>query len=460
MLLLRLQLNPNLYPSIEDGLDDGLDDGPGIPKSRSRSDSESRSRSTMLPLHLASAWLSLLLSIQVGALIHQQVAFDNSDVCWWSLVPPDPICPVLNQRNLTEIVHNLISPYQWEGGQECVDVYCLYYNRGFAGGRGIAVITTRDSLERLERVGDLLNKYNVSVKRDQTYLPFNIGATDGNGGGIFARQPLSRGDLIMGHTPVLLVHHEFRHNIDQHTQHDFLELAIESLPAQTAALLVDELPHIPKHDRIADMLTTDAFPVDVGGEDGHHYGVFPEAAQQRHDCRPNTAFRIDPATLLLVTTAVRPIADGEELTLSRLAVSGLLSDRKDRAQLVGGPSGCQCSQCTLSVEESTESDNRLREIRWIHGQFTRDDTEDLSYGLITYLLKLYEDERLQCCMGGAYALAAVSFGLLGFGDHSSVYAHLVTEAQYVEQEGPPYWDAVVDLLYGYDIRRERSWITM
>lgn len=401
----------------------------------------------MFPLHLASTWLSLLLFVQVGALIHEQVAFDNSDVCWWSLVPPDPTCPVLNQQNLTEIVHNLIRPYQWDPHGECVGIYCLYSNRDFAGGRGIAVITTRDDLKRVKQVGHLLERYNVSFNHDEANLPFHIGDIDGTGEGIFARQPLSRGDPIMAHTPVLLVHDAFRHGLDQHTQHDFLELAVESLPAQTAALLMGQVSHGPEQHRIANILATNAFRVDVGEGDGHHYGVFPEAAKQSHDCRPNTAFHIDPTTLMLITTAVRPIMPGEELTLSRLDLTDLVADRRDRAQLVGGPSGCRCSQCALPVEEATESVTRLSEIRWIHNQLSRFDTEDISIGLITYLLKLYQDERLQCCMAVAYTLAAVNFNSLGFDKQAAVYAHLAREAQVIEgREDGPYVHVIADLM--------------
>ncbi|ROW00674.1 hypothetical protein VSDG_03416 [Cytospora chrysosperma] len=407
---------------------------------------------------MASTWISLLLFVQVGALIHEQVAFDNSDVCWWSLAPPDPTCPILNKQNLTEIVQNLVRPYQWDLRGKCVGNYCLFSNRGFAGGRGIAVITTQDNFERVKRVGNLLERYSVSFDHDEANLPFHIGDINGKGVGILARQPLSRGDPIMAHTPVLLVHDAFRHDLDQHAQHDLLELAVESLPAQTTALLMDQASYGPEEHRIENILTTDAFPVDVGGEDGHHYGVFPEAAKQSHDCRPNTAFHIDPATLMLVTTAVRAITPGEELTLSRLALTDLLADKEDRAQLVGGSSGCRCSQCALPVEEATESDNRLSEIRWIHGQLSRYDTEDVSVGLITYLLKLYEDERLQCCMVVAYALAAVNFNSLGLDKQAVTYAHLARDAQSIAAvEDAPHrhpWDIIDEMLQ--DPRRHSS----
>lgn len=81
------------------------------------------------------------------------------------------------------------------------------------------------------------------------------------------------------------------------------------------------------------MLATRAFYVDLGGEYGRHYGVFPEAAMMSHDCRPNTAFHVDPATLMHVTTAVRPIAGGEELTLSRFTFIESLADTKHRVWL-------------------------------------------------------------------------------------------------------------------------------
>ncbi|KUI67040.1 hypothetical protein VM1G_03044 [Cytospora mali] len=402
----------------------------------------------MCLLHLASAWLPfLLLLVQVRALIHEQVAFDNSDVCWWSLVPPDLICPVLTQQNLTEIVHSLIRPYQWDGGKDCAGIYCLYSNRGFAGGRGIAVITTPENAMRVKQVGDLLQEYEVSFSNDKDTLPFHIDGIEGKGEGIVARQRLARGDTIMAHTPVLLVHRAFTQELAQYTQQDLLELAVQSLPDQTAEVFMEHLSRIPGQRRIAAILTTKAFQVDLTGEDGHHYGVFPEAARLSHHCRPNAAFYVDSSTLMHVTTAVQPVMPGEELTFSYLDPFASLAHRQEKAQLAWG-SGCGCSQCTLSVEEATESDTRLREIRWIEGQLGDfNSAEDVSVGIITYLLRLYENERLQCCMAGAYTLAALNFNSLGYDKRAVKYAGLAIEALRIEKgEGAPDVRVMEDLI--------------
>lgn len=300
------------------------------------------------------------------------------------------------------------------------------------------MITTPDNIERAKQVSNLLQEYDVSFTNDEDSLPFHIGDNEGRGRGIVARRPLDRGDPIMAHTPVLLVHRAFRDDLAQDTQEALLQFAVDSLPDQTSEPLRDPMSRIPQQRLIRAISTTNAFHVDMGGEDGHHYGVFPETARLTHDCRPNTVFYIDPTTLMHVTTAVRPITRGEELTVSHFDPLASLADRQDHAQLAWG-SDCQCIHCALSSGEAAESDTRLREIRWIEGQLEDPkNAQDISVGLITYLLKLYEDEGLQCCMAGAYTLASLSLKSLGYDKRALKYAELAIEALGIEEgDGAP-----------------------
>ncbi|CAN8104289.1 unnamed protein product [Discula destructiva] len=389
---------------------------------------------------LNALWLLGALG-EVDALIHQQVAFDSSDVCWWGLVPPDLVCPILAQQNLTDIINNITGRYLWEGGHECEGVFCLYANKGFAGGRGISVITTPENYVRVKAVGDLLQEHEVSFKDIDSY-PFHIAKIVGKSDGIVADSPLERGDPIMGHTPVLLVHRAFKEDIPEAQQRRLLDAAVNALPKATGDLFMAQAAHLADTHRVAAILTTNAFqlslkPPPAAGKDddrsGHHYGAFPEVAKLNHDCRPNAAFYVDPATLMHVTTAVRAIRPGEEITLAYLDPFASRGERQERARMAWG-FGCKCSQCSLADEEHDDSETRLTEVKWIEGKLDDySDHEGVSTGFISYLMGLYENERLHCCLSRAYTLAALNFNGLGYDTQAKVYAEAAIEALKIEK---------------------------
>lgn len=403
--------------------------------------------------HSLSPSLALLAALQLvtspvtNALIHEQVAFDNSDVCWWGLIPPDLVCPVLRQQNLTDIVNSLAGPPRWTGGDECVGKYCLYNSTRFAGGRGLAAITTAENIAKVKEVGDLLHQYEVSFNSDDENLPFHVAEVEGKGNGVVANHRLARGDPIMAHTPVLLIHQAFKEEPDQERQHHLLDLALKSLPGHSADLFMGQMAHNPDEHPVAARLTTNAFRLDLGGDDGQHYGAFPEVGKTNHDCRPNAAYYVDQSTLMHITTAVRPIKAGEEITITYLDPLAPRADRQERAQSHWG-FGCTCPHCSATADEVAESDKRLKELKWIEGQLQdlKNTSNDVSVGLITYLLKLYEDERLHCRIANAYILAALNFNVLGFDQRAVKYASLAIDALKIEKgEGSSHVESMEEL---------------
>lgn len=374
-----------------------------------------------------------LTALPAHALIHEQVAFDSEQVCWWSLIPPDPICPVLSQQDLTEIVDKYSGRYEWKGGDQCEGPYCLYSNRGFAGGRGIALITTQENHGRVKAVGEVLKAHNVSFNEDGDNLPYRIAPVEGKGEGLIATQPFKRGDPVMAHTPVLLVHRTFLEDLPATQQAALLDAAVASLPKPTAQRFMAQAAAHPGQHPIASRLVTNAFQLDlaVGAE---HYGAFPELAKLNHDCRPNAAYHNDPATLMMITTAVRSVTPGEELTISYLDPLAPRAERQERAHQSWG-FGCSCSQCraTTEAQELEESETRLREIAWIEAKLEDVEAEEVTTGLVGYLLGLYENERLHCCVGRAYALAARNINMLGHPVQAVQYAELAIEALKIEK---------------------------
>lgn len=393
----------------------------------------------------AALSLTPCLLLQANALVHQQVAFDSADVCWWGFVPPNLVCPILAQQNLTDLVNELVGRYEWYGGDACEDKFCLYSNFGFAGGRGIALITTDASYRRVKAVGDLLHEHDVSFDKDSASLPFHVIATDGNRESVIVDSPLQRGDPIMAHTPILLVHRAFIDNLPSSRQHALLDQALQRLPRQTARLFTSQT--IPNHvlgqqdeqHRAATLLIEKSFKVnlrlgdDILDDSVPHYAAYPEAARIEHDCRPDATFYIDQTTLMHVTTAVRRINPGEHISLSYLDPLASHRERQAGATAAWG-SQCGCQQCSPDREEDfEESETRLSEIKWIESKMLDDTSTEVSTGLIAYLLGLYENERLHCCVAAAYALAARNFNMLGFAGEAITYADLAIEALKIEK---------------------------
>lgn len=369
----------------------------------------------------------------VDALIHEQVAFDSSNVCWWSLTPPDPICPVLKQQNITQLIENLKSSNQWVGGTECEGIYCLYSYRGFAGGRGISVITTSENVDKVKHVGDVLQEYEVSFDDDSEKVPFRTKRVGGRVEAVVASNKLKRGDPIMAHTPVLLVHQKFKEEAPKMKQQRLLNLAIDALPETTAEKLKGR---ISDKSNLHALLSSDSFVVNLegptGDKDQAHDGIFPEAASVSHNCRPNTVYYVDQITLMLITTAAQPIKPGEELTQSRLDPFATREERQAQAHARWG-SGCICSHCTLSDSAADDSETRLHEIKWIESKLRDMESIEVSTGLVSYHLGLHENEGLHCCLSSAYALAAENFNMLGHAKYAAKYADLAIEAFKMEK---------------------------
>lgn len=387
------------------------------------------------PSHLVALTLGALARVHVDALIHEQVAFDSADVCWWSLTPPDPVCPVLRQQNITQLLEHLNVANQWQGGTECEGAYCLYANRGFAAGRGIAVITDPANLAKVKQVGNVLQEYEVSFDDDAENVPFRISDVeeDRDGAVVVASKSLTRGDPIMAHTPVLLVHPRFRADAAPDRQQRLLQRALDALPAKTARKLKDRLDNAHASAAAPDLvalLAAEAFPVPL--ETMPHDGLFPEAANIAHDCRPSTVAYVDPVSLMLITTATSPIHPGHELTLSRLDPFATYEDRQAQAHAKWGHP-CTCSQCRLDGSEAADSATRLHEIKWIEGKLRDPASAEISTGIIAYYLGLHENERLQCCLSAAYQLAAENFNMLGHESHALKYADLAIESFKMEK---------------------------
>lgn len=318
----------------------------------------------------------------------------------------------------------------WIDAKLCIEHYCLFANHHFADGQGVAVIST---IENLERVKAIANRSSITNDDGNTVSPqFHVTEVKGKGLGLVADQVLKRGNRVMTRTPALLIHRTFMEHISPGIQHPLLDAAVDLLPAPTKAKFLSQMARSSGH-RVADIMATNSFQMDLGGGDGHHYGNFPEVSRFNHDCRPNVAFYIDE-NLIHTTTVVREVHPGEELSVSYLGNFEPRALRQMRARQAWG-FDCTCSQCSLQERLAIKSDKRLEEIARMEEQLTEIGNQEVTPALIRRFVKMHKDERLDSTMASAYTLAALNFRILDDDKMALKYAKLAAEAGIIES-GP------------------------
>lgn len=115
-----------------------------------------------------------------------------------------------------------------------------------------------------------------------------------------------------------------------------------------------------------------------------------------------------------ITTAVRDIDAGEELSLSYIDVTLPLRHRQARLNALWNFS-CTCKACQLPAAEAEASDARLEHIKALEDILDHPAKNFPAGDLVAQtgsdLVALYEQERLDVYIGYAYRRAALNFAL-------------------------------------------------
>ncbi|KAK0621876.1 hypothetical protein B0T17DRAFT_493603 [Bombardia bombarda] len=398
----------------------------------------------MRPLHI--------LSLAVGAsALQRQISLSPTASCPWRLPPPQLACSIDELDDLSSAIlpprPPSPPPSKWEGPHDCVNQYCIFSNPGFADGRGIVTITTARAIEKLKAIEQTRN-----IVHPPNPPPYTIAPIPAKGLGLLANTTLHRGTPIMRHTPAVLIHRSFLEHLPPRRQHALLDAAItQHLPLTLREAFLAQMGHFGNPHKISDILITNSFQMDLGGDDNHHYGNFPEVSRFNHDCRPNVAFHIG-ADLTHTTTAVRAVQPGEELTISYLGMFEPRAMRQQRALQAWG-FACTCSQCGLGEGPAAKSDGRLEEIARIEGAMADVASGGVTPALLRRVVRLYKEERLEASVAGVYTLVAMNWNMLGEEGMARKYAGLAAEAAGGEGEG----DAVAMRELERDPRGHFTW---
>ncbi|CAN8099286.1 unnamed protein product [Discula destructiva] len=379
--------------------------------------------------------------------------------CAWNPLLPlrTDICPSISDHSLRKIEHGahedtspgfsaVANQTSWVGPKHCVNKYCVYSHRQFAG--GIVVITDRENAKRIAQIPQL------AIARAEP-PPFSATAIPGKGIGLVANRTIKRGESIMLWQPTFVIHRKLTDDLSPEDLQYTLDAALLKLPAPRRRAFLQQLGQFGGH-RVSDILLTNAFQMDFGGEgeEGHHLGNFPDVSRFNHDCRPNVAFRIDEHAAHY-THAVRDIAAGEELTLSYMNPFETHAVRQ-RHILSSWGFMCSCPHCSQSEDEIAKSDARLYEIDELVAALEHFTDSSVSVQTIERLLELYELERLDAKIHGAQVIAALNYNLFGDAQKAKKYAQMAIHSGNVEF-GPEAGDVKAMQELAKDPERHFTW---
>ncbi|KAF1994318.1 SET domain-containing protein [Amniculicola lignicola CBS 123094] len=272
--------------------------------------------------------------------------------------------------------------------------YCVYTNGEVMGGRGVSLVTTPEVAAGLMMVdfADEDEDGNPLPDREEDLKHlYEVKDTQDKGKGVFAKQDLAAGDIIMRTSPILFVARSALQDLEAKQRAKLLDQAVSQLPSTSQNLVLD-LARSHGGDPITDILKTNAMGTEIVAVG--HLGLIPESARINHACRPNAFYRFNDQTLQFEEFVLVDIPQGQELT-HNYGFSLLPYEQRREAIKENWAFECTCELCSRSAAERAASDERLEDIQGIKGKLpTRFDKTPQMLAYLPPLLELLDKENL------------------------------------------------------------------
>ncbi|KIW63860.1 hypothetical protein PV04_08832 [Phialophora macrospora] len=350
------------------------------------------------------------------------------------------------------------------------DKLCVYTNATFSKGRGISIFTTPRIAQEFAALPPfqdpkLLSSRGINPEPDTPTQPWYTAFIHGKGLGMLAARPLQRGDVITAYTPYLLAHME--NILSTQDREYYLRLAVDQLPVASRDAYLG-LAKIYNDPSIVaqDVVKANAFEIQIGGL--MHLAVFPESSRFNHACAPNAQYFLSSDMLTHYVHAVRPIEEGEELTISYAPPLRLHADRQQYFENTFQFT-CTCPRCSpethrhhkhqkhRTVEDSDKATQDIIALQWALAQWTSNSTASVKKAEM--LIRLYKEEGLDAFLDDAYGHAALMYNSVGSARGAKKYAKLAAEASWLKygfesvgQDKVREWEAIAR-----DPTRHGSW---
>jgi hypothetical protein len=368
--------------------------------------------------------------------------------------------------------------------------YCVYYNGGFAHGRGVTILTHAKRARYLAKLlglvaaasSDLTGSVGIGANKNKTAVggagsvveegtaagtakklwdydvnrfthKARVVPIPGKEFGVVATETIFKGEAIISETSSVMIDYGAEADVPEMDLLRMQAVGLEYLPEAHRARVLQMSTHGQMLDhvhKIEKIFVTNAFDVHYNDEDENKlYSVFAETARMNHDCRPNVDYYFDAKTLTQHASAIRDIYPGEELTLSYIKYVAApsrscsrpngprtdhshspLRTRESRLGRLHRQWGfrCSCALCTSAPALGDSSDARIRQIEDLRGELGDWGASSRATPQMAELLvSLLEQERVWGLLGEAHAYAAVEHNGAGDAWTALRYAHLAVE---------------------------------
>ncbi|KAK8139326.1 lysine methyltransferase [Apiospora sp. TS-2023a] len=348
---------------------------------------------------------------------------------------------IMEDANQTKV----LTPATWRYSKPCMEngkrEFCIYSAPDFANGRGVMMLTTPRRAEQVERARIFTEPEiyaSMTNLNAETSDRWRIEEVPGKGMGLIATRNLQVGDHIMSTTPSVMIDYDVFYELEPSQIHQMQGEGINFLPERHRNIFMNLSTHDGAEDhnsRVNKIILTNAFDIDNTGvvekqEEGEReswYTVFPEISRMNHDCRPNADYYFDVETFTHNIHAVRPIAAGEEITVSYIDP---VQSRQERLQRLNTSwhFPCSCSLCAQNEHATAASDARIAQIEQLRKQFRDyEPSSQATPGMGELMVSLFEQERLWSSMYEAYTYAALEYNGAGEPWIASKYARLAIQ---------------------------------
>ncbi|KAI0044065.1 SET domain-containing protein [Auriscalpium vulgare] len=205
----------------------------------------------------------------------------------------------------------------------------------------------------------------VYTTRDQTTLSshswkpldrsaagrYEIRETEGAGKSMFSLDRHEPGGLIACERPLMITSLTWLGS-DEKDAPSTMEGTFAHMPEETRHIFLSlhRGPPTARSPALAITMTNAYILKRVPGSIDECAGVFNDISRINHSCVPNAVFRWDGDSLTFEIRALRPIAPGEEVTLSYVHACALYDERRSDLQQRYGFT-CTCSSCSLAPAE-------------------------------------------------------------------------------------------------------------
>lgn len=187
--------------------------------------------------------------------------------------------------------------------------------------------------------------------KDNRHL-LEIRETESKGLGIFAREDILRGTLVLSETPL------FAFNSSDGSTDAALLSAFASLPSAKTEAYLDLHAYLPPDYPVRNISEEGRKVLGIYSANAWAGGVVDLGSRFNHSCVANVHLSHDPRTLIYDFRVVRDVKSGEELTASYISLFLTRKERQDN--LVRWGFECACPACDNTADGKKIEEKRVK----------------------------------------------------------------------------------------------------